>query len=125
MHVTIVSPASGAKVTGNSVTVHVRVSGYRDTCSLAGKHVMGMEETTTGHYHVLLDLSVVLYGLGLVSLVGVLGFGVVHGGAANWLKIGAFQFHIVDPKKRSWPKGIDASVGQMVRGRITEAASGA
>jgi rod shape determining protein RodA len=43
-------------------------------------------------YHVLLDLSVVLYGLGLVSLVAVLGFGAVHGGAANWLKIGAFQF---------------------------------
>ncbi len=43
-------------------------------------------------YHVLLDLSVVLYGLGLVSLVAVLGFGVVHGGAANWLKIGGFQF---------------------------------
>jgi rod shape determining protein RodA len=43
-------------------------------------------------YHVLLDLSVVLYVLGLVSLVGVLGFGAVHGGAANWLKIGAFQF---------------------------------
>ena len=55
MHVTIVSPASGAKVTGNSVTVHVRVSGYKDTCSLAGKHVMGMEAVTTGHYHVLLD----------------------------------------------------------------------
>jgi hypothetical protein len=55
MHVTIVSPASDARVTGNSVTVHVRVSGYRDTCSLAGKHVMGMEETATGHYHVLLD----------------------------------------------------------------------
>jgi len=43
-------------------------------------------------YHVLLDLSVVLYVLGLVSLVGVLGFGAMHGGAANWLKIGAFQF---------------------------------
>src|SRR3954471_7217898 len=43
-------------------------------------------------YHVLLDFSVVLYGLGIVSLVGVLAFGVVHGGAANWLKIGAFQF---------------------------------
>jgi 2-keto-4-pentenoate hydratase/2-oxohepta-3-ene-1,7-dioic acid hydratase in catechol pathway len=39
-------------------------------------------------------------------------------------KIGAFQFHIVDPKKRTWPKGIDPSVGQMVRGRLTEAASG-
>ncbi len=43
-------------------------------------------------YHVLLDFSVVLYGLGVLSLVGVLAFGVVHGGAANWLRIGAFQF---------------------------------
>lgn len=43
-------------------------------------------------YHVLLDLSVVLYGLGIVSLVGVLAFGAKHGGAANWLKIGGFQF---------------------------------
>jgi 2-keto-4-pentenoate hydratase/2-oxohepta-3-ene-1,7-dioic acid hydratase in catechol pathway len=38
-------------------------------------------------------------------------------------KIGTFQFHVVDPQKRSWPKGIDASVGQLVRGRITQAAS--
>jgi hypothetical protein len=59
MHVTIISPASGAKVTGNSLAVHVRVSGYKDTCALAGKHVMGMEETTTGHYHVLLDGSLI------------------------------------------------------------------
>ncbi|HEV2852376.1 MAG TPA: rod shape-determining protein RodA [Thermoanaerobaculia bacterium] len=43
-------------------------------------------------YHVLLDLSVVLYGLGLASLAAVLGFGVVRGGAANWLQIGPFQF---------------------------------
>ena len=59
MHVTIVSPAAGTKVTGNSVTVHVRVSGYKDTCALAGKHVMGMEATITGHYHVLLDGALV------------------------------------------------------------------
>src|SRR5215468_7935932 len=58
MHVAIVSPASGARVTGNSVTVHVRVTGYTDTCALAGKHVMGME-ATTGHYHVLLDGSLI------------------------------------------------------------------
>ena len=38
-------------------------------------------------------------------------------------KIGGFDFHIVDPSKRSWPKGIDASVGQNVRGRIEEAAT--
>jgi rod shape determining protein RodA len=43
-------------------------------------------------YHVLLDFSVVLYGLGLVSLVAVLAFGVVRGGAANWLQIGPWQF---------------------------------
>jgi rod shape determining protein RodA len=43
-------------------------------------------------YHVLLDFSVVLYGLGIAGLVGVLGFGVVRGGAANWLQIGHWQF---------------------------------
>jgi hypothetical protein len=59
MHVAIVSPAAMTKVTANSVTVQVRVTGYRDTCDLAGKHVMGMEATTTGHYHVLLDGALV------------------------------------------------------------------
>lgn len=43
-------------------------------------------------YHILLDLSLVLYALGLVSLVLVLFFGVERGGAANWLQIGPFQF---------------------------------
>lgn len=43
-------------------------------------------------YHILLDLSLVLYVLGLVSLVLVLFFGVERGGAANWLQIGPFQF---------------------------------
>src|SRR6516165_8941827 len=56
MHVTITSPMTGMKVTGNSVTAHVRVSGYKDTCALAGRPLMGgMEATATGHYHVLLD----------------------------------------------------------------------
>ena len=59
MRVAIVSPASGTKVTGNSVTVQVRVTGYTDTCALAGKQVMAMEATTTGHYHVLLDGSLI------------------------------------------------------------------
>jgi hypothetical protein len=59
MHVTIMSPMAGVKVTGNSVTVHVRVTGYKDTCALAGKHVMAMEITSTGHYHVLLDGSLI------------------------------------------------------------------
>jgi rod shape determining protein RodA len=43
-------------------------------------------------YHVLLDLSLVLYALGLGSLVLVLFAGVERGGAANWLQIGPFQF---------------------------------
>jgi 2-keto-4-pentenoate hydratase/2-oxohepta-3-ene-1,7-dioic acid hydratase in catechol pathway len=38
-------------------------------------------------------------------------------------KIGSFEFHIADPKKRSWPKGIDASVGQNVRNMLSQAAS--
>ena len=59
MRVAITSPVSGSTVTGNSVAVHVRVTGYTDTCALAGKQVMGMEATTTGHYHVLLDGALV------------------------------------------------------------------
>ena len=56
MKVTITSPMTGMKVTGNSVTVHVQVSGYKDTCAMAGRPMMGgMEATATGHYHVLLD----------------------------------------------------------------------
>jgi hypothetical protein len=59
MHVTITSPAAGAKVTGNSVTVHVQVSGYKDTCALAGRPLMGAMAAATGHYHVLLDGSLI------------------------------------------------------------------
>src|SRR5215831_6811548 len=60
MHVTITSPASGTKVIANSVTVHVRVTGYKDTCAMAGRPLMGgMEATATGHYHVLLDGSLI------------------------------------------------------------------
>jgi 2-keto-4-pentenoate hydratase/2-oxohepta-3-ene-1,7-dioic acid hydratase in catechol pathway len=36
-------------------------------------------------------------------------------------RIGAFSFHVSDPLKRSWPKGIDASVGQGVRSRLEAA----
>jgi rod shape determining protein RodA len=43
-------------------------------------------------YHVLLDLSVVLYVLGLAALVAVLFVGVKRGGAANWLQVGPIQF---------------------------------
>jgi len=43
-------------VTANQVTLIVQVSGYTDTCDLAGKPVMN---TSTGHYHVLIDKSLV------------------------------------------------------------------
>src|SRR5262245_10497339 len=60
MHVTITLPAAGTKVTGNSIKVHVAVTGYKDTCALAGRPLMGgMEATATGHYHVLLDGSLI------------------------------------------------------------------
>jgi rod shape determining protein RodA len=43
-------------------------------------------------YHVLLDFSVVLYALGLISLVAVFFIGVERGGAVNWIQIGPWQF---------------------------------
>lgn len=43
-------------------------------------------------YHVLLDLSIVFYGAGVLSLIAVLFAGVVRGGAANWIMIGPWQF---------------------------------
>lgn len=44
----------------------------------------------TFDYHVLLDLSALLYGVGLAALVLVLFFGEVRGGAKSWLGIGSF-----------------------------------
>jgi hypothetical protein len=55
MKVSITSPADGTKITGNSVTLHVGTLGYQDTCAMAGKPVTA----GTGHYHVLLDGSLV------------------------------------------------------------------
>lgn len=43
-------------------------------------------------YHVLLDFSVVFYGVSLIALIAVLVVGVERGGAANWLQIGPWQF---------------------------------
>jgi rod shape determining protein RodA len=42
-------------------------------------------------YHVLLDFSLVLYGLGLVALVAVLFLGVKRGGARCWFEFGPWQ----------------------------------
>jgi hypothetical protein len=56
MKVAITSPADGAKVTANQLTLRVATSGYTDTCDLAGKPTVN---ATTGHYHVLVDRSLV------------------------------------------------------------------
>ncbi|HZD75327.1 MAG TPA: hypothetical protein VE776_15780 [Actinomycetota bacterium] len=56
MKVAITSPADGTKVTANQVTLKVATTGYTDTCDLAGKPAVN---ATTGHYHVLLDKSLV------------------------------------------------------------------
>jgi hypothetical protein len=55
MKTLITSPASGTKVTDNSVTLAVQVSGYTPTCALAGK----ADQAGTGHYHILLDKALV------------------------------------------------------------------
>jgi hypothetical protein len=55
MKVAITSPASGTMVTANTVTVAVAATGYTLTCDLAGK----ASQQGTGHYHVLLDKSLV------------------------------------------------------------------
>jgi hypothetical protein len=55
MKISITSPANGTKVTANSVTVQVAVSGYTSTCALAGKE----NQQGTGHYHILLDKALV------------------------------------------------------------------
>ena len=51
--ISITSPASGTKVTANSVTLQVAASGYTPTCALAGK----VDQAGAGHYHILLDKS--------------------------------------------------------------------
>jgi hypothetical protein len=56
MKVAISAPASGTKVTDNTVTLKVAATGYRLTCDLAGKPEVNV---TTGHYHVLIDKSLV------------------------------------------------------------------
>lgn len=55
MHTKIVAPASGFVLTGNTLNLHVQTSGYRDTCDWAGKQ----DEKGIGHYHVLLDGSLI------------------------------------------------------------------
>jgi hypothetical protein len=55
MKVAISSPANGAKVTSNEVTLDVVATGFDLTCDLAGKPV----QEGKGHYHVEIDKSLV------------------------------------------------------------------
>ncbi len=55
MKASITAPADGSKVTANAVTLHVDTSGFEDSCALAGKPL----QAGTGHYHVLIDGSLV------------------------------------------------------------------
>ncbi len=54
MKVSIQSPADGAKITDNTVPVHVVESGFQPTCASGFAPVQG-----EGHYHLLIDKSLV------------------------------------------------------------------
>jgi hypothetical protein len=56
MKVAITAPPNNTRVTANQLTLNVAVSGYTDTCDLAGKPVLN---ATSGHYHVLIDKALV------------------------------------------------------------------
>jgi hypothetical protein len=55
MHVAIKSPTEGKKITGSELRIQVASTGFQDRCDLAGKP----NQEGTGHYHVLLDKSLV------------------------------------------------------------------
>ncbi len=54
MKVSIQSPATGSKITDNTVPVHVAMSGFQPTCASGFAPVQG-----EGHYHLLIDKSLV------------------------------------------------------------------
>jgi hypothetical protein len=55
MKVTVKSPADGSTITGEKLTLQVATAGFKNRCDLAGTPT----QAGTGHYHVLLDKSLV------------------------------------------------------------------
>jgi hypothetical protein len=55
MKLSVRSPSDGARITGDKVALQVATAGFQDRCDLAGKPI----QQGTGHYHVLLDKSLV------------------------------------------------------------------
>jgi hypothetical protein len=55
MHASIASPSSGFVLTSNTLDLKVDTSGYKDSCAYAGTE----DRQGIGHYHVLLDGSLV------------------------------------------------------------------
>ncbi len=55
MKVTVKSPADGSTITGDKLTLQVATAGFKNRCDLAGTPT----QAGTGHYHVLLDKSLV------------------------------------------------------------------
>lgn len=70
MKVSVRSPADGAKITSDNVTLQVATTGFKNRCDLAGTP----DQAGTGHYHVLLDKALVDMYCGdraAVSIAGV------------------------------------------------------
>ena len=70
MKVSVKSPADGSRITENQATIQVATTGFQSRCDLAGTP----NQAGTGHYHVLLDKSLVNMYCGAqatVSLEGV------------------------------------------------------
>lgn len=55
MKASVQSPADGSKITADKITLQVATTGFQNRCDLAGKP----DQPGTGHYHVLLDKSLV------------------------------------------------------------------
>jgi len=55
MKVAIQAPTDGSKITGDKIALQVAATGFHNRCDLAGKP----NQEGTGHYHVLIDKSLV------------------------------------------------------------------